>query len=97
MANELGRLRKRSTSDYLIYERPIRSAKRVLGLPVDGAFHMAFAPVLEGTRVSGHWQVQAQNRLAGALPRMMHPPLTWYPQRELRAWARGAGLRDKTS
>jgi hypothetical protein len=97
MVNKFGPLRKRSTSDYFIYERPNRSANRVVGLPVGGAFHMTFEPVPEGTRVSGHWQVQAQNRLAGALPRMMHPLLTWYLQRELRAWARGAELRDKTS
>jgi hypothetical protein len=97
MVNKLGRLRKRSTSGYFIYERSTRSANRVLGLPVGGAFHMTFQPIPEGTRVSGNWQVQAQNRLAGALARMMHPLLTWYLQRELRAWARGAELRDKTS
>ncbi len=96
MVNKFGPLHKRSTSDYFIYERPVRSANRVLGLPVGGAFHMTFEPVPEGTRVNGHWQVQAQNRLAGALTRAMHPLLTWYLQRELRAWARGAQLEIKT-
>ena len=96
MVNKLGPLRKRSTSDYFVYERPARSANRVLGLPLSGAFHMAFHPVPGGTRVSAHWQVQTQHRVAGLFLPLIHPLLTWYLQRELDAWARGAGRRDES-
>ncbi len=95
MVNKLGPFRKRSTSDYFMYERPARSANRVLGLPLRGELYMTFEPVSGGTRVSAHWQVHPRHRLASMLGLAMHPLLTWYLQRELDAWARGAGSGDE--
>ncbi len=95
MANRLGPFRKRSTSDYFVYERPARSANRVLGLPLGGALHMTFDPVPGGTRVDAHWQVQTRHRLAALLLPMIQPLLAWYLQRELDAWVRGVGRRDE--
>ncbi|PRY47892.1 polyketide cyclase/dehydrase/lipid transport protein [Geodermatophilus tzadiensis] len=97
MVNKLGPLHKRSTSDYATFERPTHSANRVLGLPVGGTFHVTFRPVPEGTRVSGHWEMEARNWLGGALLRAVHPLLTWYLQREVDAWARGVALRDRSA
>lgn len=97
MVNKIGPFRKRSTSDYFVYERPARSANRVFGLPLGGEFHMTFQPVSGGTRVSAHWQVQTQHRLAGLFQPLIHRLLTSYLQRELDAWARGAGRRDEDS
>ncbi|SFP52012.1 Polyketide cyclase / dehydrase and lipid transport [Geodermatophilus dictyosporus] len=97
MVNKLGPLHKRSTSDYYTFERPTHTANRVLGLPLGGTFHVTFRPVPGGTRVSGHWEVEARSRLGGVLLRTVHPLLTWYLHRELGAWARGVATRDTSA
>lgn len=84
----------RGTSDYFEFDRPRRTANRILGSAFGGVFRMTFTPEAAGTRVAEVWEVEPQTRLAQVALPLVGPLLRSAAQRDLDAWARGAQQMD---
>ena len=90
MVSKVGPFTMRGISDYFVYERPHRTANRILDSPLGGTFYVTFEPVPEGTRTSLRWEVEPQNTLIGILLPVLRPLLAQQLQRDLDTWAKAA-------
>lgn len=88
MVSKVGPFTMRGISDYFIYERPHRTANRILDNPLGGTFYVTFEPVPEGTRTSLRWEIEPQNPLVGILLPVLRPLLARQLQRDLDAFAK---------
>ena len=93
MVSKVGPFTMRGISDYSVYERPHRTANRILDSPLGGTFYVTFEPVPEGTRTSLRWEVEPQNALVGILLPMLRPFLARQLQRDLDTFAKAATLQ----
>ncbi len=90
MVSKVGPFTMRGISDYFVYERPHRTANRILDSPLGGTFYVTFEPVPEGTRTSLRWEVEPQNALVGILLPMLRPLLARQLQQDLDTFAKAA-------
>ena len=90
MVSKVGPFTMRGISDYFVYERPHRTANRILDSPLGGTFYVTFEPVPEGTRTSLRWEIEPQNTLVGILLPVLRPLLARQLQRDLDTWAKAA-------
>lgn len=74
------------TSEYSEFDRPRRAVNHAVDTPLRGDFVATYEPIRRGTRITWHWEVQAENPLVNALLMPLRPLLVRSLQRNLHEY-----------